>query len=66
MTAVFRTVRSRLAPAVVSFFTVPHPFLPYIASGKPVYFDSKGEITLPVSMCPMKGISGDGTAKPFP
>src|ERR1700739_1475617 len=43
MTEVFRTVRSRLAPAGRFIFTVPHPFLPYIrAREKPVYFDSKG------------------------
>src|ERR1700739_3050562 len=30
MTEVFRTVRSRLAPAGRFIFTVPHPFLPYI------------------------------------
>ncbi len=43
MTAVFRTVRSRLAPGGRFIFTVPHPFLPYIRPlEKPVYFDSKG------------------------
>jgi len=43
MTAVFRTVRSRLAPGGRFVFTVPHPFLPYIRPlEKPVYFDSKG------------------------
>jgi SAM-dependent methyltransferase len=43
MTAVFRTVRSRLAPGGRFIFTVPHPFLPYIRPlEKPVYFDSRG------------------------
>ena len=43
MTAVFRSVRSRLAPGGRFIFTVPHPFLPYIRpQEKPVYFDSKG------------------------
>jgi SAM-dependent methyltransferase len=43
MTAVFRTVRSRLAPGGRFIFAVPHPFLPYIRPlEKPVYFDSKG------------------------
>jgi SAM-dependent methyltransferase len=43
MTAVFRTVRSRLAPGGRFIFAVPHPFLPYIRPPqKPVYFDSKG------------------------
>jgi SAM-dependent methyltransferase len=43
MTAVFRTVRSRLAPGGRFIFTAPHPCLPYIrALEKPVYFDSKG------------------------
>jgi SAM-dependent methyltransferase len=43
MTAVFRTVRSRLAPGGRFVFTVPHPLLPYIRPlEKPVYFDSKG------------------------
>jgi SAM-dependent methyltransferase len=43
MTAVFQTVRSRLAPGGRFIFTVPHPFLPYIRPlEKPVYFDSKG------------------------
>jgi SAM-dependent methyltransferase len=43
MTAVFRTVRSRLAAGGRFIFTVPHPFLPYIRPlEKPVYFDSKG------------------------
>ena len=43
MTAVFRSVRSRLAPGGRFIFTVPHPFLPYIRPlQKPVYFDSKG------------------------
>jgi len=67
MTAVFRTVRSRLAPGGRFIFTVPHPFLPYIRPlEKPVYFDSRDEATLPVSMSPMKGTSGDGTARPVP
>jgi cyclopropane fatty-acyl-phospholipid synthase-like methyltransferase len=43
MTAVFRTVRSRLAAGGRFIFTVPHPFLPYIRPReKPVYFDHKG------------------------
>jgi SAM-dependent methyltransferase len=43
MTAVFRTVHSRLAPGGRFVFTVPHHFLPYIRPlQKPVYFDSKG------------------------
>ncbi len=43
MTAVFRTVRARLAPGGRFIFTVPHPFLPYLRpQEKPVYFDSKG------------------------
>jgi len=43
MTAVFRTVRSRLAPGGRFIFTVPHPFLPYIRPlEKPVYFDPQG------------------------
>jgi SAM-dependent methyltransferase len=44
MTAVFRSVRSRLAPGGRFVFTVPHPFLPYCRRPlqKPVYFDSKG------------------------
>jgi SAM-dependent methyltransferase len=43
MTAVFRTVRSHLAPGGRFIFTAPHPFLPYIRPlEKPVYFDSKG------------------------
>jgi len=43
MTAVFRAVRSRLAPGGRFIFTVPHPFLPYIRPlEKPVYFDAKG------------------------
>jgi SAM-dependent methyltransferase len=43
MTAVFRTVRTRLAPGGRFIFTVPHPFLPYVRPlEKPVYFDSKG------------------------
>jgi len=43
MTAVFRTVRSRLAAGGRFIFTVPHPFLPYIRPlEKPVYFDPKG------------------------
>ena len=43
MTAVFGTVRSRLAPGGRFIFTVPHPLLPYIRPlEKPVYFDSKG------------------------
>src|ERR1700722_3590772 len=43
MTAVFRTVHSRLAPGGRFIFTVPHPFLPYIRPlQKPVYFDSRG------------------------
>jgi SAM-dependent methyltransferase len=43
MTAVFRTVRSLLAPGGRFIFTVPHPFLPYIRPlEKPVYYDHKG------------------------
>jgi SAM-dependent methyltransferase len=43
MTAVFRSVRSRLAPGGRFVFTVPHPFLPYARPlEQPVYFDSKG------------------------
>ncbi len=43
MAAVFRTVRSRLAPGGRFIFTVPHPFLPYARPlVKPVYFDSEG------------------------
>jgi SAM-dependent methyltransferase len=43
MTAVFRTVRSRLAPGGRFIFTVPHPLLPYVRPmEKPVYFDPKG------------------------
>ncbi len=43
MSAVFRTVRSRLAPGGRFIFTVPHPFLPYSRPlQKPVYFDAKG------------------------
>jgi SAM-dependent methyltransferase len=43
MTALFRTVRSRLALGGRFIFTVPHPFLPYIRRPEqPVYFDSKG------------------------
>ncbi len=43
MTAVFRAVRSRLAPGGRFIFTVPHPLLPYIRPlEKPVYFDSNG------------------------
>src|ERR1700733_6225006 len=42
MIALFRTVRSRLAPGGRFIFTVPHPFLPYIRPlERPVYFDSK-------------------------
>lgn len=43
MTAVFRTVRSLLAPGGRFIFTVPHPFLPHSRPlEKPVYFDPKG------------------------
>jgi SAM-dependent methyltransferase len=44
MKAVFRSVRSRIAPGGCFIFTVPHPFLPYCRRPmeKPVYFDSKG------------------------
>lgn len=43
MLAVFRTVRSRLAPGGRFIFTVPHPCLPYIRPlEKPVYFDPGG------------------------
>ena len=43
MTAVFRTVRARLAPGGRFVFAVPHPSLPYVRPlEKPVYFDSKG------------------------
>ena len=43
MTAVFRTVRSRLAPGGRFVFTVPHPFLPYIRPlEKPVLFRLEG------------------------
>lgn len=43
MTAVFRSVRSRLAPGGRFVFTVPHPSLPYIRPlEKPVYFDPRG------------------------
>ena len=43
MTAVFRAVRSRLAPGGRFIFTVPHPFLPYARPlQKPVYFDAGG------------------------
>jgi len=43
MTAVFRSVRSRLAAGGRFIFTVPHPFLPYIRPlEKPVFFDPRG------------------------
>lgn len=43
MTAVFRSVRERLAPGGRFIFTVPHPCLPYGRPlENPVYFDSKG------------------------
>ena len=43
MTAVFRTVRSCLAPGGRFIFTVPHPLLPYLRPlQKPVYFDPRG------------------------
>jgi len=67
MTAVFRTVRSRLAPGGRFIFAVPHPCLPYLRPRRSRFTSiPRDGTTLPASMNPMKDTSGDATERPFP